>query len=437
MVTDPRCKSGKNCGTHSIIYTAKEDGQWKPFTQFDHGTLDRPHEELYPVATIQIIEGHKYLRCVWQCDDHITSVTREMTDEQWNPPYRLDIQGDNLANPAIVSYDMDEYTGRTVGFCTETNAEFYSLLPFYCDTPPLKVLSRGEKINNGSIIMKDEFPSTGNEQRRGSVDLSNIELSGDKEYDMQGALWLTTHSYIHSEEMIAFSQEYTPGKLEDWLGTEAFTVGTDDSITMNNQFSLVDFSATEVDSVLSTPLFLIDVYDAQTQQSLLLDELTLGNIVALGTSDTVIQCNSTIALNGWEGRTVRVRVRLVGQREHLREPAWTEIIYSEDSSQQRAWSKENGAGSLSNIPKEFSLSQNYPNPFNPVTVIRYQLPVNSFVTLKVFDLLGREIATLVNSEQEAGYKSVNFDASKLSSGIYIYKLVAGSFIDVKKMLLLK
>jgi hypothetical protein len=130
-------------------------------------------------------------------------------------------------------------------------------------------------------------------------------------------------------------------------------------------------------------------------------------------------------------------VRLVGQREHLREPAWTEIIYSEDSSQQRAWSKENGAGSLSNIPKEFSLSQNYPNPFNPVTVIRYQLPVNSFVTLKVFDLLGREIATLVNSEQEAGYKSVNFDASKLSSGIYIYKLVAGSFIDVKKMLLLK
>jgi hypothetical protein len=262
MVTDPRCKSGKNCGTHSIIYTAREDGKWKPFTEFVHGSPEEPHEELYPVAAIQKIDEHDYLRCVWQCDEHLTTSLREINDERWGQPYRVDIQGNNLAHPAIVSYDNEESNGRTFGFCTDGNSPPFSLVTFHCNPPPLKFLSSENGIKNGAVGMKNEFATDANEQRRGSVDLSNIKLSGDKEYDLQGALWLTTHSYTHSDEMIAFSQEYTPGKLEDWLGTEAFTVGTDDAITMNNQFSLVDFSAAEVDSVLSTPLFLIDVYDA-------------------------------------------------------------------------------------------------------------------------------------------------------------------------------
>jgi len=167
-----------------------------------------------------------------------------------------------------------------------------------------------------------------------------------------------------------------------------------------------------------------------------LDGLTLGNIVALGTSDTVVQNNSTISLNGWEGRTVQVRVRLVGQREHLSEPAWTEIIFSADSNQQRAVSKEQGAGSAEQgkkeIPTEFALEQNYPNPFNPITQIKYQLPEDIFVSLKIYDVLGREIATLVNETKVAGYYTASFDASKLSSGMYMYKLVAGNYIDVKK-----
>ena len=88
-------------------------------------------------------------------------------------------------------------------------------------------------------------------------------------------------------------------------------------------------------------------------------------------------------------------------------------------------------------PQEFSLEQNYPNPFNPITVIRYQLPVNSIVTLKVYDILGKEIAILVNTEQSAGYKSVSFDAGKLSSGIYFYELRANAFVEKKKMVVIK
>lgn len=92
-----------------------------------------------------------------------------------------------------------------------------------------------------------------------------------------------------------------------------------------------------------------------------------------------------------------------------------------------------------NVPTSFSLYQNYPNPFNPETIINYQLPVSSFVTLKVYDALGRQVATLVNEFQTAGIHHSTFSTlnSILTSGIYFYKLQSGSFVDVKKMLLVK
>jgi hypothetical protein len=88
-------------------------------------------------------------------------------------------------------------------------------------------------------------------------------------------------------------------------------------------------------------------------------------------------------------------------------------------------------------PTEFVLEQNYPNPFNPSTVISYRLPVISKVTLKVYDILGREVVTLVNEEQPAGNYEVEFNSKAISSGIYFYTLQAGSFISTKKMILLK
>jgi len=88
-------------------------------------------------------------------------------------------------------------------------------------------------------------------------------------------------------------------------------------------------------------------------------------------------------------------------------------------------------------PKEFKLEQNYPNPFNPTTTIQYQLPQDARVTLKIYDILGSEVATLVNEEQEAGYKEVQFTGSNIASGMYVYRLTAGDYVSVKKMMLLK
>jgi hypothetical protein len=116
------------------------------------------------------------------------------------------------------------------------------------------------------------------------------------------------------------------------------------------------------------------------------------------------------------------------------------------------WSRTNGSGAycsynivstvgISNngneIPNVYSLSQNYPNPFNPVTNIKFSIPANGIVKLVVFDILGREVATLVNENMVAGNYTADFDASQLSSGVYFYTLTSGSFTDTKRMILVK
>jgi uncharacterized delta-60 repeat protein len=89
------------------------------------------------------------------------------------------------------------------------------------------------------------------------------------------------------------------------------------------------------------------------------------------------------------------------------------------------------------IPGSFALNQNYPNPFNPATIIKYAIPKNVNVIIKIYDILGREVKTLVNEFQKAGYYEISFDGSNLSSGVYFYKIQAGDYKDVKKLVLLK
>jgi hypothetical protein len=94
------------------------------------------------------------------------------------------------------------------------------------------------------------------------------------------------------------------------------------------------------------------------------------------------------------------------------------------------------------LPDEFALHQNYPNPFNPVTTLRYDLPENGLVNITIYDMLGRQVKILVNQTQDAGYKSVVWNATNdygkpVSAGIYLYQIQAGKYISTKKMVLLK
>jgi hypothetical protein len=89
------------------------------------------------------------------------------------------------------------------------------------------------------------------------------------------------------------------------------------------------------------------------------------------------------------------------------------------------------------IPQEFSLLQNYPNPFNPSTTIQYDLPIKAYVTLKIYNSLGQEVATLVDGDLNAGIHTTQWNGSGAASGLYFYRLQAGDFVDTKKLLLLK
>jgi hypothetical protein len=111
------------------------------------------------------------------------------------------------------------------------------------------------------------------------------------------------------------------------------------------------------------------------------------------------------------------------------DPTWVEaniLIVNVDSKNNK-----------SSVPEHFTLSRNYPNPFNPETTIEYALPYNSFVQIKIFDVLGREIKTLVNDNLAAGKYKTIIDASELSSGVYFYRLSADNFTEIKKMILVK
>jgi hypothetical protein len=100
-------------------------------------------------------------------------------------------------------------------------------------------------------------------------------------------------------------------------------------------------------------------------------------------------------------------------------------------------SMETSTPSSNVIANKYILDQNYPNPFNPGTAISYQLSEVRFVTMKVYDILGREVAVLVNERQAPGNHTVRFDASNLASGVYLYRLAVGDFVQTRKMILIR
>jgi hypothetical protein len=134
-----------------------------------------------------------------------------------------------------------------------------------------------------------------------------------------------------------------------------------------------------------------------------------------------------IKLEDETGELLSVRIKS-GEEVEIRNDAINKLIISDDI-----------------VPEAYSLEQNYPNPFNPSTKIRYSIPIiiysetnqSTQITLKVYDVLGNEVATLVNEEKSAGSYEVKFDTAGLSSGIYFYKMQAGDYVEIKKMVLVK
>lgn len=143
--------------------------------------------------------------------------------------------------------------------------------------------------------------------------------------------------------------------------------------------------------------------------------------------------DQVVDTKGIGSRTVRLKIEI---NENIKPVYTIGNLAVVDSSKKKISGK--GIPYQGNLLiKEYELVQNYPNPFNPSTVIRYQLPKESEVKLRIFDVLGREITTLIDQYQKEGRYEVEFNASKLASGVYIYRLEADDFVNSKKMLLVK
>lgn len=170
--------------------------------------------------------------------------------------------------------------------------------------------------------------------------------------------------------------------------------------------------------------------------------------------------NSDKLMYRWAAATLPGTFNSPAQIDNANFPGWSSRLYiptvielysttdlgaiwvgSNGTNKRLFYNRMNSVSGLSNnnniVPDKYSLSQNYPNPFNPVTKIDFAISKNEFVTIKIYDLLGKEIMTLVSENLKSGNYSYSFNASNLTSGVYFYKINAGNFSDTKKMVLLK
>jgi hypothetical protein len=235
---------------------------------------------------------------------------------------------------------------------------------------------------------------------------------------------------------------YNIKDLDEWH-QKGDNIGTDGdwriSFTSMNEVQLSGYIVSEVPGLESVTFakFTGDGYIVEAKFNL--DSLAGGDFQVVDGMWMPFKIDNTDQdpnLHGDENRTLLIGVGAV--------PRESDIDLDADWRRPHCWGileVEGGPSAiedeLADVPKVFKLYENYPNPFNPVTKIKYDLPKKSMVKLKVYDILGREVATLVNTVKAAGSYSVDFNASSLATGIYVYRITTDNYTATKKMMLLK
>ena len=264
-----------------------------------------------------------------------------------------------------------------------------------------------------------------NSGREGIVSVDSAEFYfaiGDISVDNQ---------QINFREIEDSIQISTRSVLNDYLVSEPFVVSDNSSFAYSVQYGIND-SVSAVNSLTGNLYvnFVVKLIDENTSEILSeFDNITYN-------AENVYQYNNIsyqVNTQGLGNRTVRLK--LVVDNNFSSDYSLSKI-YSDESALGKKNFKEININGNS-LFTTYELNQNYPNPFNPSTTIKYQLPKDGMVTLKVYDILGAELATLVNEEKLAGNYEANFNASSLASGVYLYKLQANEYISVKKMVLIR
>jgi len=217
--------------------------------------------------------------------------------------------------------------------------------------------------------------------------------------------------------------------LTNYLGTQPSTV------VASAGRVLAKYSILWNDVQVPKSLSDIALFSAQAGTIPLQRQFTFGDLLALGSTNTSTSLNLAYTVSSQSGKPIQMQVRSL-------DAVYGEIYHTSDGSEMPKQG-QTYEEVIQQIPTTMALLDAYPNPFNPSTVIKYRLPVNSIVSLKVYDMLGREVAALVDGAKEAGYYNAEFNASRLASGIYFARFTAtpqnGSlpFSQTMKILLTK
>ena len=219
--------------------------------------------------------------------------------------------------------------------------------------------------------------------------------------------------------------------LDYLMTSDVVTLGDADNLGYSIEYGATD--TVKALSLLQNNKFIsfnVELVDASNDALL----YTLNDVKLNGNSSLGLSSESyNIDLSGLSGKQVYFKVKITNNLKPV-------YYASEIKSDAKVLAKSKTVSlnlSKSIVVKEYDLFQNYPNPFNPVTTINYQLPKSGSVTLKIFDILGNEVMTLVNEQKEMGRYTVQFDASSLASGMYVYQLRVNDYTSTKKMMLLK
>ncbi|MFN3872028.1 MAG: T9SS type A sorting domain-containing protein, partial [Ignavibacterium sp.] len=223
-------------------------------------------------------------------------------------------------------------------------------------------------------------------------------------------------------------------QLNQYLETEAFEVTDNSGFEYTVQYGIVDTSlASGMFSQGEQVRFKVELIDNNSGELLgVFDDVVYDQNNLTDFENILYQVNT----QGIGQRTVKLRLKV----EENINPVVSMVDRIDNEGALAKGKRKELKYEGETIPKEFALNQNYPNPFNPSTIISWQSPVSSWQTLKVYDILGNEVATLVDEYKEAGKYKVEFNVGQtisLSSGVYIYKLTAGSFTSSKKMMVIK
>lgn len=235
-------------------------------------------------------------------------------------------------------------------------------------------------------------------------------------------------SFVEIPDTASINSQQTANQ---YLVSEPFSLNDNSEFFYSVKYGLTDSLA--VSGMLNgneNVTFKVELLDAVTNAVLgVFDEVTYDQFNIMPYENIAYQVNT----NGIGERMVKLR--LVIGSNFAPEYAVSQNYDTESSLAKMNYKQINYQGSLA--VKEYALAQNYPNPFNPTTTINYQIKEDGLVTLKLYDILGAEVKTLVNEEKSQGRYVYNFNGSNLASGVYIYQLRVNDFVSSKKMMLVK